>query len=117
MLKSVLGKVVEGVTKLLPGEKHCAVTDLLLALMECRQTPQTAAYSYFDPRIGTTPVVDKQRTVVFKDGIVFVVGGGTYTECANLALHSEKANKRVIYGATEMVSGGELLAQILELVN
>lgn len=54
-----------------------------------------------------------------RDAIVFVVGGGCYLEHHSLQEMAKRAPpgspKRVIYGATEMLSGSEFISQLAEL--
>ena len=53
-----------------------------------------------------------------KEGLVFVVGGGSYLEGESLACWAARAvpaPKNIIYGATELLSGGEFLGQLAEL--
>ncbi|ELP93980.1 hypothetical protein EIN_181470 [Entamoeba invadens IP1] len=106
---SMVGKVVQ---RLIPMDKNMAVTVLVDTLTECKQNELENEYNYYDPRSSTENVVDGRRTIQFKDSIVFVVGGGNYTEFSNIQQYAERNGKHVLYGATEMFGGKELLEQI-----
>lgn len=56
--------------------------------MELKPSPETDDYRYFDPKLvrqneGGSGAIPKSRAP-YQDGIVFMVGGGTYAEYQNL---------------------------------
>lgn len=113
MVSNMFGKVVE---RLLPSDKNMAVTVLIDTITECKDNDLEKEYNYYDPRQSTSNIVDGRRTIQFKDSIVFVVGGGNYTEYANVEQYAERTGKRIVYGATDMISGDELLEQINNII-
>lgn len=73
-------------------------------------------YGYWDPRSprGARPSGRPRH----QDAIVFVVGGGNYVEYHNVMEHAGRGGngrRRVVYGATEMVTGDAFLAQLQAL--
>lgn len=48
----------------------------------------------------------------FNEAILFVVGGGSYTEYCNVSHFSSEFNKRVIYGSTDVYSPSQFLEQL-----
>ncbi|KAL7719343.1 Sec1 family protein [Entamoeba marina] len=112
MMSNMFGKVVE---RLLPSDKNMAVTVLVDTMTECKNSQLEQEYNYYDPRTSIENVLDNRRTIQFKDSIVFVVGGGNYTEYHNIIQYSERTGKRILYGATEMIGGDDLLKQINQI--
>ena len=54
----------------------------------------------------------------FREVMVFVIGGGNYLEREQLASWAQKCSpvsRHVTYGATELLSGGEFIAQLGEV--
>jgi sec1 family domain-containing protein 1 len=72
-----------------------------------------AGFATFDP--AAPPGAPPPPAPPARDALVFVVGGGCYGERAGLAAWAAKAGKRVVYGATDLLAGGELAAQLAEL--
>lgn len=78
-------------------------------------------YLYLDPKfpLNSTP----RKNTPFKEGIVFIVGGGNYLEYQNLRDFVQKqaspqdislatVEKQIIYGSTEICTGPEFLRQL-----
>ena len=94
------------------------------------------SFAYFDPK---APLAERERAppapppgappaAAFRRAIVFVAGGGNYAEyreCVALGKSGEGASRsasgtdatktRVVYGATELVTGAEFVGQLAEL--
>jgi hypothetical protein len=57
----------------------------------------------------------------FREALVFVIGGGSYLEFQNLQDYAAASgpqagsHRRVLYGATELLTGSEMLAQLAQL--
>jgi len=109
-----LSLVSSAVKNLIPVGDQLAVTRLVESIMEQKSTPEVDAFAYLDPkgRMGGARV-----TSPFKEAIVFVVGGGNYTEYQNLqdCIVTELSGKTVIYGSTELCSAEAYLNQLHEL--
>lgn len=76
--------ISQAVKNLIPVGDQLAATRLVEAIMEQKNTPEAEAFVYIDPkaRQGATRV-----TAPFTEAIVFVVGGGNYSEYQNLQDH------------------------------
>jgi sec1 family domain-containing protein 1 len=95
------------------------VTRVVEALSEGRSCPENDSFNCFDPRSRATDRVDF-RGQKFSEVIVFVVGGGCYTEYFNLQeLHKHKSAtsplRSIVYGCTELMKGEEFLSQLTRL--
>jgi len=113
------------------AEKACATSRIVDALMGgggdsgCggeAAVPSAAAnalvneYGYWDPRSfqGVRPAGRPRHQAA----IVFIVGGGSYVEYHNVKEHAGRGGdgrRRVVYGATEMITGDAFLAQLQSL--
>jgi hypothetical protein len=132
---SVFSDGVERLKTLLPREQELPITRIVRALMEQRAAKGVDQYLYFDPNVdggrssaapAPAPNADATRTA-YREAIVFVVGGGNYVEHQNLTDYAagvlDKASKRgaapqpktIIYGATELLSSDEFVAQLKAL--
>lgn len=96
------------------------VTRTVDNLAEGRGGVEDETFCYLDPRVrsGSMPVPGQKHT----DVIVFVIGGGCYSEFYNLQeMMKEKAAaggntlRNVSYGCTDMISGGEFISQLERL--
>jgi len=92
------------------------VTQVVDALSQGRNCPENDSYCSLDPRVAAGAPVDfKSQT--FSEIIVFMVGGGCYTEYFNLQeLKKHKTStgslNNIVYGCSELVSGGPFLEQL-----
>ena len=92
-------------------------------MMAARDFGDDRAFVTLDPRqpAGSAGAAAQHRRTAFRDGIFFVVGGGSYAEhedlCRTLCAPdgSGAAPVRVLYGATEMVRPDDLLATFAAL--
>jgi hypothetical protein len=74
------------------------------------------SYLYFDPKVGAQhQAAPPRRTTPFEDALVFVVGGGNYTEYQNICGHARSQGRRVIYGSTEIITPSDFLKQLAKL--
>ena len=95
------------------------VTQVVEAICEGRNCTENDSYISLDPRKPSTEIADfkSQR---FSEVIVFMIGGGCYTEYFNLQeLQKHKSTtsplKSVIYGSTEVLNGASFLTQMYQL--
>jgi len=90
-------------------------TRIVEGVMEQYGTPEVEQMIYLDPRANssTQPQVKSQ----YKDAIVFVVGGGCYTEFLNLqqVLRTPESDRNITYGSTELCSPQNFLKQLAKL--
>lgn len=113
--------VVEGVNFVLK-ENKLPITRIVDHLMELKNSEEEKEYRYFDPKLlrpsDNSAATPRTRTP-FQDAVVFVVGGGNYMEYSNLVSYARKktgsANKRIIYGCTDVVNAEQFLGQLTKL--
>ncbi|CAF3627226.1 unnamed protein product [Adineta steineri] len=112
---------MEGVKNLVVKQYKLPVTKIVDNLMECRSSPETDDYHYFDPKLlrPTDAANIARNRQGFNDAIVFMVGGGNYIEYQNLQEYaktpSRMATKRIVYGCTELVNASQFLEQLAKL--
>lgn len=93
---------ITGVDKLYP------LTKLLHSALENKNKDLI----YIDSKYRHSTQVYKRP---FNDAIVFVLGGGCYSEYHNLLEYAKNNNKHIIYGASEIVNGTQFLTQLQNL--
>ena len=109
--------ILSGVKTFLPANKQLPLTRVVDAIME----PTTASsaslqatddYLFMDPKASRS-AVSKTRRMAFSEGIVFVVGGGSYAEYTNLLDWARKSpsgvQKAITYGSTDILNPSEFL--------
>ena len=135
---SRLESLVSGVKNFLPAQKDLAATRLVASIMDpaagsAQALQETDNYLYIDPRqprgrgTGMAPGGAKARRS-FAHAIVFVVGGGSHVEYANLQDYVERMTasasstgagaagaRRITYGSTEILSPGAFLSTLSAL--
>ncbi|KAJ3276100.1 Vesicle trafficking between the ER and Golgi [Terramyces sp. JEL0728] len=111
------GNLIAGVKNMLPTRSELAVTKTVDAIMEGSAPGSgTEDYLTFDPKVAKPQFSAKKQT--FTDAIVFVVGGGNYTEYHNLMEYTNRASlvkKSILYGSTELLSAKKFIEQLEEL--
>jgi hypothetical protein len=95
------------------------VTQVVEAMSEGRACPEQDSYCCLDPRSQAGSPADF-RGQRYSDIIVFMVGGGCYTEYFNLQeLRKHKTGSSslnsIVYGCSEMVAGRSFLRQLSAL--
>eukprot|EP00051_Salpingoeca_urceolata_P031156 m.10522 g.10522 ORF g.10522 m.10522 type:complete len:632 (-) comp3809_c0_seq1:25-1920(-) len=119
VVQSTLGEFLrQGVKNLMPTTGDLPVTRIVDALMECKTTELTQDYLYFDPKLlrgsGTTSVPKSRGP--FDEAVVFMVGGGNYTEYQNLVDYCGRTpSKKVVYGVSELMDASGFLEQLTRL--
>ncbi|EDQ88702.1 uncharacterized protein MONBRDRAFT_32644 [Monosiga brevicollis MX1] len=105
---------LQGVKSLMPTSGDLPLTRIVDALMENRTSELVADYPYFDPKRGTTEL--PRHRAPFDQALVFVVGGGNYTEFQNLQDYCKRHKERnIIYGVSQLVRPTEHLDQLSQL--
>ena len=95
------------------------VTRIAEALAEGRTCPENDTYCTLDPRrLGAPQSNNSEQQPRYSEVIVFVIGGGCYSEYFNL-MESVKQNlqtsggiKSIYYGSTELMSGASFMSQL-----
>jgi hypothetical protein len=108
--------VTGGVKNFLSDGSQLALTRTVEALMEGKENPEVDNYLLFDPRAPRSGTGGQFRGP-FREAIVFMIGGGNYTEYRSLIElgKGSQPSKHVIYGATEILNGVEFIQQLAEL--
>lgn len=99
------------------------VTRVVDNLAEGRACSEANTFTYFDPRAAKdTGMPDTAAGHKYSDVIVFLVGGGSYAEFYNLqellkgkSSASGNALRSIMYGCSDLVSGGDFLDQLERL--
>lgn len=139
-----LENLISGVKNFLPARKDLILTRLVEALMDpgsasSQALQDTDDYLLFDPRAGRSArpgaATQGRNRQTFSDGIVFVVGGGSYVEYTNLSEFAARGNtasngttstsgnsgvgggagtsgRRITYGSTEIVSPTDFIKSL-----
>eukprot|EP00890_Picochlorum_soloecismus_P003933 jgi/Picsp_1/4540/NSC_06761-R1_sm sec1-family protein len=111
-----LSSLTKGVKNLLAGEQQAAVTVAVESLMDGKQTSDTDGYIVLDPKSVSGSIQSPHQS--FKEAIVFVIGGGNYLEWVSLASWASRTQpspKSVAYGASDLISGEQMISQLAEL--
>lgn len=111
-----IGAVTAGMKNLLSNDHQLVLTRTVDALMEGKPNPDIDSYLVFDPRAPKTSMGSSGSHMKgpFKEAIVFMVGGGNYVEYMSLQdlVRRQQPSKHVIYGTTEILTGGEFVEQL-----
>lgn len=118
-----ISAVTAGVKNLLAGDHQLALSRTVEALMEGKPNPETDPYLVFDPRAPSASSGVHLPKGPFKEAIVFMIGGGNYVEYGSLQdlanrRHQQQQQqpvKHIIYGTTEILTGGEFVEQLAVL--
>ncbi|KAI5647715.1 hypothetical protein M9H77_33720 [Catharanthus roseus] len=111
-----ISAVTAGVKNLLSNDHQLALTRTVEALMEGKPNPEIESYLVFDPRAPKSGSASSSSHLrgPFKEAIVFMIGGGNYVEYGSLQMLAQRQQptKHIIYGTTEILSGGEFVEQL-----
>ncbi|KAL6214137.1 hypothetical protein ACLB2K_013575 [Fragaria x ananassa] len=109
-----ISAVTAGVKNLLSSDRQLALTRTVEALMEGKPNPEVDSYLMFDPRAPKPSSGSNHLKGPFKEAIVFMVGGGNYVEYGSLQelVQRQQPVRHVIYGTTEILTGGEFVEQL-----
>lgn len=111
-----ISAVTAGVKNLLSSDHQLALTRTVEALMEGKPNPEIESYLVFDPRAPKSSSGSSSSHLKgpFKEAIVFMIGGGNYVEYGSLLelAHRQQPVRHVIYGTTEILTGGDFVDQL-----
>ncbi|GFR43762.1 hypothetical protein Agub_g4874 [Astrephomene gubernaculifera] len=113
-----LSQVAKGVKTLLSGARQAPLAASVEALMEGKVgSPEFDSYAVFDPKLPPGRASVERAKGPFREGMVFMIGGGNYYERETLLNWSQRCTppRQVLYGATELLSGEEFVQQLSEL--
>ena len=109
---------------LLKGGKSEAVVAAVEAAVDTRRPTEVEGWVTRDPAGSTsgrsTAATTSNPTAGARDVMVFVLGGGCWSEHVALQAWAGRATEggnpqRVVYGATDLLSGQQLLDQLVQL--
>ncbi|XP_020585264.1 SEC1 family transport protein SLY1-like [Phalaenopsis equestris] len=108
-----LSAVTAGMKNLLSGARQLALTRIVEALMEGKPNPEVDSYLLYDPRAPRSGT-GAQLKGPFKEGIVFMIGGGNFVEyrCLLELAQRSQPTKHIIYGTTEILNGVDFVQQL-----
>ena len=89
------------------GDKVCEVTRILHSVMQNK----AKNLLYLDSKFQTSTAYKRE----FSNIVVFVIGGGCYSEYHDLQNYGKRTKKNVIYGCTQMCSPQNFLEQLRSL--
>ena len=94
-----------GVKTILGNEDRSVIVQIVDELVNGKSTSLTEAYGYYDPSTGRTILPTDGSKAVYEDVIVFVVGGGNFTEYQHLQTYAKSQNPErvVMYGSTDIL--------------
>nr|XP_043617042.1 SEC1 family transport protein SLY1 [Erigeron canadensis] len=111
-----ISAVTAGVKNLLSSDHQLAISRTVEALMEGKPNPEIESYLMFDPRApkSSSGATGSHMKGPFKEAIVFMIGGGNYVEYGSLQELAQRLQpaKHIIYGSTEILTGGEFVDQL-----
>ncbi|CAI9104823.1 OLC1v1003587C1 [Oldenlandia corymbosa var. corymbosa] len=115
-----ISAVTAGVKNLLSSDHQMALVRTVEALMEGKPNPDIESYLTFDPRAPKSSSSTSGGSHLkgpFKEAIVFMIGGGNYVEYGSLLelARRQQPTRHVIYGTTEILTGGEFVEQLAVL--
>jgi len=129
-MNAMLGKVTKGVASglaqgltslkgILPTKQNLPILRIVKKLMENKEVtgqpdPLIDTYEYLDPKTSQKEI---RLRSTFTNALVFVIGGGTFVESEALEKFAKNSNlnRRIIYGATDIVAPEEFLAELNDI--
>lgn len=103
---------------MIAGTRQAPLAGCVEALMEGKAgTPEFESYTVFDPKLPPGRAGVERAKGPFREGIVFIIGGGNYYERETLLTWAQRCTpaRHVLYGATELLSGEEFVQQLSDL--
>lgn len=148
-LSEGFGSIISGIKKLLPEKSNLPITNITESIMNPSNSnidtlKLTDDYLYFNPNITRGSHSKQPKRKNYNEGIVFIVGGGNYTEYSNLQdwcndfnlknnfdnnnnnsntnnnssnNSNSLNNKLVCYGSTDIITANEFLKECGSLAN
>jgi sec1 family domain-containing protein 1 len=110
VMRDILSAGFKNIKSILPSKDESPLMKILHSL-----TDQTGSYhekfTYLNPRSDA----HVRAKGSFKDVLVIVVGGGSFSELATVSDYALKAGKNIAYGATHFPSPDEFLKEICDI--
>lgn len=75
-----------------------------------RSSSLTESFGYYDPATGRTIMPSDGSKISFEDVIVFIVGGGNYSEYQHLQVYAKSQNpaRVILYGSTDICPANQV---------
>lgn len=75
-----------------------------------RSSSLTESFGYYDPATGRTIMPSDGSKMSFEDVIVFIVGGGNYSEYQHLQVYAKSQNpaRVILYGSTDICPANQV---------
>lgn len=147
-LSEGFGSIISGIKNLLPEKSNLPITNITESLMNPSQANQnslklTDDYLYYDANNLRGSHLKQPKRKNYNDGMVFVVGGGNYSEYSNLqdwcndwntkqgivansdnptandngAGNNGLSAKNVCYGSTDIITAKDFITECTKLAN
>ena len=106
----ILNLAKAGVKGILGDDDRSVVVQIVDELVNGRSTSLTESFGYYDPATGRTMMPTDGGKLSYEDVIVFVVGGGNYSEYQHLQVYAKSQNptRVILYGSTDIVSASQV---------
>jgi hypothetical protein len=104
---SALSYLTNKVKGMIGGDRLCEVTKLLHSVLENK----AKNLLYLDSKFQGATAYKREFTNI----VVFVIGGGSYTEYHNVQAYAKKLKKSIIYGCTTLSAPNKFLEQLSNL--
>ena len=111
---AMLSKYSHGDSELLKLSAIMSVLQSNSSAAHADEDDPTRSFLYLDPKQGAA-AAPQRKSQPFEDAVLFVVGGGNYTEYQNVVAQGRAQGRRVIYGSTELMSPSQFLTQLHKL--
>lgn len=131
------GSLISGIKNLLPEKSHLPITNITESIMNPDQSNisllnLTDDYIYYDPKISRGSHSRQPKRNNYNESLVFIVGGGNYSEYSNLqdwcnewnlkdgqinnnSINSNSNFKNVCYGSTNILTAKEFIEECQKL--
>lgn len=79
-------------------------------LVSSRSSSLTESFGYYDPATGRTIMPSDGGKMSYEDVIVFIVGGGNYSEYQHLQVYARSQNpaRVILYGSTDICPANQV---------
>ncbi|CBK25038.2 uncharacterized protein [Blastocystis hominis] len=103
-----------GVKGILGDEDRSVVVQIVDELVNGRSSSLTESFGYYDPATGRTIMPSDGGKMSFEDVIVFMVGGGNYSEYQHLQMYAKSQNpaRVILYGSTDICPANQFIPEL-----
>ena len=103
-----------GVKGILGDDDRSVVVQIVDELVNGRVSSLTETYGYYDPATGRTLMPSDGTKLLYEDVIVFIVGGGNYSEYQHLQVYAKSQNptRTILYGSTDILAAKQFIPEL-----